>query len=209
MSFTFFFLLAALSLNVFAKDAQIDVIKKIENEWAQTITYQSQIRQTILSKRIASKEVTTGQIMIQKPGKLRWESSDGTTQILNGKKVILIRKNPRRKTRTVDVYDNGSKQFQTESLGFLTSTEGFLNKYRALLSKETATRVFFRFKQSTGTSDSYIAEIDKSRYFLTALSVESIESQVRIEFFEHLINSPLSTELFDYVPEAGDIVHKQ
>ncbi len=185
------------------------LIKLTETEWSKTTTYQAQFKQVVLSKRMHTTDETTGTLSVRKPGNLRWESNDGTTQILNGKRVILVKTNRRRKNRSIDIYENGIAQVDLGALTFLRQDGSLLNNYRALKLKETATFVEYRLSPRSRESDSYIAEIDKSGYFLSALTMETNEARVRIEFSERKSNPQLDEALFVYVPQPGDVVHKQ
>ena len=181
---------------------------EIEEAWAKTLSYQTSFKQTVGSKRLKTTDETTGVLYVAKPGRLRWEGSDGVTQILNGNKVILIKTSKRRKTRTIDIYENGSRDLDLRALSFLSMDGKFSNNYDLLVLDSSGPLIQMKLTPQSKVSDPYIAELDKSGYLLLALNIESSDSNVRIEFMDRKVNQPLAESLFDYVPEPDDLVHK-
>lgn len=192
---------------LFADSVLPSFVKEFETSWNKTSSYQAQFKQSVRSTRLGSTEESTGALWVSKPGKLRWEGSDGVIQILNGKKVVLIKKNRRKKNRTIDIYENGLGKLDVQALGFLSGGPNFLNNYHIHLVEPGKERAKIQLS-SKSSAETFVAEIDKSGYFLAALTTESPEARVRIEFSERKINPPLDDSLFAYVPEPGDVVHK-
>lgn len=202
-------LLWALAWGAVTVDTVPQISKQIELSWGKTHSYSVKFKQTVNSKRLGTTDTTTGTLSVKKPGKLRWEGSDGVTQIINGKKVIVFKRNQRRKSRVVDLYENGVAQVDMKALSFLSEGGEFVKNYNVLLLESNPKRARLKLDSKVPDSEGYIAEIDKSGYFLAALNIESPEARVRIDFSDRVVNPGLVDSLFEYVPEPNDVVHKQ
>lgn len=184
-------------------------IKRFEASWEKVVGYQARFTQTVHALRLGTTDVTTGMIYVRKPGRLRWEASDGTTQILNARQATLIKRSQRKKGRLVDIYKDGAKHLDSAAFTFLSGGKNFLRNYRALVLDSSPTVSRIRLTPQGANRESFIAEIDKSGYFLAALTTESFEARVRVEFSERQVNPALSDSLFEYVAEPDDVVHRQ
>ena len=153
-------------------------------------------------------EESSGEVSIEKPGKIRWEvKSEGKLQILNGKKLIHVHIPKRRKGNVVDIYQNISKELDTQSLSFLSGTDEFKSNYVLNIIKNSEKVVEVKLIPKNATASStYIAEFDKASYLLRSLSTESADSTVRTEFSDIRINVFFDPEVFDYKPGPKDVV---
>ena len=187
------------------------LIDQFQKTWDETASYQATFKQTVESKQIGTKEESTGTIFVQKPGKLRWDcETDGSIQILNGKKLISIQVNRRRKTRAVDIYQDISKAVDTKAIQFLAGKAKFQETYKidSIGNPSTSSSLKLTPKGGDGL-ETYLAEIDKKSYFLRSLTTESADTRVRMEFSDVKANVVLEASLFDYAPDPKDVVHKQ
>lgn len=187
-------------------------LQTVQNKWDETKTYQADFKQTIFSKRLGTKEETKGVVSISRPGKLRWEAeTDRMLQILNGKKFFHIHLPKRRRAATVDIYEDIAKKADIRFLSFLSGKTEFRKAYQVDITKETAALVELKLvpkdaPKGRRDSETYIAEFDKKGYVLAALTTESPESRVRIEFSNIQVNGDLKDDLFDYKPAPEDMV---
>lgn len=191
-----------------------DILTKVQKAWDETASYQCQFVQQVTSKALGTKDDSEGVISVLKPNRLRWEvPGDGSVQILNGKKFTSLRKNRRRGTTTVDIYQDASKSVDTKALQFLSGHVRFRELYEITLLSETDKKVELKFTPKGDASESYIAEIDKASYFLVSLTTESLESTVRTEFRcpsnlrDSKANPKLEQSLFEYKPGSKDVIH--
>ena len=182
----------------------------VQKAWDANNSYQVKFKQVVLGKRLGSREEASGTMSVVKPGRLRWESSsDGNTEILNGNKFINIHENRRRKSRTVDIYKDVSKQMDAGTLNFLAGKIKFKEWYRSEIVTETAEKIEVKLVPRSGVGDSYVAEFDKASYLLRALTTENSENKVRIDFLETHTNVELEDKLFEYKPNPKDVVTNQ
>lgn len=187
-----------------------DPVGKLQKSWDEALTYQAQFKQVILSKQIGSKDENTGILSVAKPDRLRWESaSEGSTQILNGKKLVNIQENKRRKTRTVDVYTDVRKRVGGTALNFLAGKSKFSEVYTVKVLTETRKLVEMQLTPKKQGDESMIVELNKPSYLLSALTTENAESKVRIEFSNIKTNVKLEDRLFEFKSQPTDVVHEE
>lgn len=198
-----------LSLCAQAQTPLTEVLDKLQTSWNQAKNYSAQFQQTIYSKKLQTKEVTSGTIFVSKPGKIRWEIPDKkTVQILNGTRLTQIKENRRRKSVVVDIYKDVSKSVDLKTLAFLAGTASFKETYQSVLGAEDAEKIELKFTSTITPDERYLAEIDKKSYFLRALTTETADSKVRIEFSKTELNTEVDPGLFEYKPKPKDIVHE-
>lgn len=196
-------------LTSFAQTPLTSVLDKLQTSWDNSKNYKAQYKQTIYSKKLQTKDETSGTIFVSKPGKIRWEiPAQKTVQILNGTRLIQIKENKRRKTTVVDIYKDVSKSVDLKSLAFLAGTASFKETYESTLGEEDLEKIDLKFTLKSSPKESYLAEIDKKSYFLRALTTETADSKVRIEFFKTELNTEANPSLFEYKPNPKDIVHE-
>jgi outer membrane lipoprotein-sorting protein len=193
-----------------------DVLTNLQESWNSTGSYQADFKQVIFAKRLGTREESTGTLTVVKPGKLRWESkTDNNIQILNGKRFTNIKENKRRKTRVVDVYSDISKQIDIKMLNFLAGKAQFKEWYHTEIVSEDTEKIELkltpRSNKAAGKDDTYIAEFEKKGYMLRALTNETGDSRVRIDFSNIKTGKELQLDekLFEYKPDPKDIVHNQ
>lgn len=180
----------------------------VQNAWDETHTYQADFKQTVFSKRLGTQEEVTGNVSISKPGKIRWDStSDRTLQILNGKKLYHIHIPKRKRANVVEIYEDISKKGNTRPLSFLAGKFAFRQVYHVDIIHNSEKNIQLKLvpKDSPG-AETFIAEFDKKSYLLAALTTESPESRVRIEFSNRKANVELKDDLFEYRPSPTDVV---
>ena len=201
--FFLYFMLLSFAGNV---DTTLDSVQKT---WDATKSYEALFSQVVFSKRLGTKDESKGNLSVVKPGKIRWESkTDGTLQIINGKKLIHIHTQRRRNTKIVEIYEDISRQIDTKSLSFLAGTTQFRKSYRVDIIKDSAKTLELKLvpKDQPG-GETYIAEFDKSDYVLKSLTTETADSRVRVSFSDIKTNLELGNQLFDYKPDPKDVVH--
>jgi len=186
-----------------------DVLDKLQSSWDKTQTYQAQFKQVVYSKKLHTKDETEGTIFVAKPGKIRWEiPGQNLVQILNGSRMTQIKENKRRKRTVVDIYKDVSKSVDLKALAFLSGTASFKQSYRSFLGAEDAEKIELKLTPKSSPSETYLAEIDKKSYFLRALTTDTADSKVRIDFLKTEINTNLEPSLFEYQPKPKDTVHE-
>jgi len=186
-----------------------DAVDRLQNSWDKTQTYQAQFKQVVYSKKLGTKDETRGTIFVAKPGKIRWEIPEqNLIQILNGSRMTQIKENKRRKKTVVDIFKDVSKSVDLKALGFLSGTASFKQSYTAVLGPEDTEKIELKLIPKSSPSETYLAEIDKKSYFLRALTTDTADSKVRIDFLKTEINASLETSLFEYQPKPKDIVHE-
>ncbi len=197
------------SINVFATTPITAVIDSLQTHWNQTQNYKAEFKQVVYSKKLHTKDETIGTIFVLKPGKIRWEvPSQKTVQILNGNRLIYLKENRRRKTTVVDIYKDVSKSIDLKSLAFLAGNALFKETYTSVLGAEGPETIELKLISKAAPSESYLAEIDKKSYFLRALTTETADSKVRIDFLKTEINIQIGESLFEYRPKPKDVVHE-
>jgi outer membrane lipoprotein-sorting protein len=206
--FKFIFLLATVT--VFGTPPPVvGVLDKLQSTWDKTQNYRAKFNQTVYSKKLHTTEETSGTIFVMKPGKIRWEiPGQKTTQILNGNRLTQIRENTRRKKVVVDIYKDVSKSIDLKALAFLAGTASFRETYQSVLGPEDIEKIELKLTPKTSPGETYLAEIDKKSYFLRALTTESADSKVRIDFSNTEANTSIDKSLFEYQPKPTDIVHE-
>ncbi|NBX68396.1 MAG: outer membrane lipoprotein carrier protein LolA [Proteobacteria bacterium] len=186
-----------------------DALSKLQNSWDNTKNYQSNFKQVVFSKKLHTKDETRGTIFVSKPGKIRWEIPDqNLIQILNGNRMTQIKENKRRKKTVVDIFRDISKSVDLKSLGFLSGTASFKESYNAVLGAEDTEKIELKLTPKSSPNETYLAEIDKKSYFLRALTTDTADSKVRIDFLKTEINTNLESSLFEYQPKPTDTVHE-
>jgi outer membrane lipoprotein-sorting protein len=184
------------------------ILDKLQKSWDGTNTYEAAFHQTVYSKRLGTRDESSGTLYVVKPSKLRWESkTDGSVQIMNTSQLIVITKNKRRGTTVVDMYHDLAKVMDSKPLAFLSGKSKFRDIYRVELLAETPQLAEMRFTPKTDAAETLVAEIDKESYLLRSLTSETVDSRVRTEFSGTKINVKLDDKLFEYKPNATDIIH--
>lgn len=190
-------------------DPDLKTIEAVQTSWDKTLTFQANFKQTVFSKRLGTTEESKGQLWVKKPGKLKWAEADpATTQILNGKKMWNIHQHKRRKTTIVDIFEDVSKQMDAKAFEFLAGKINFKKSYKTTVVKETAQLVTLKLDPKDGAGESYLAEIIKPSYVLGALTTESADSRVRIEFSDTKTGVTLEDSEFVYQPKKTDTIHQ-
>ena len=184
------------------------LVDEMQAAWNEAKTYEAAFTQEVYSKTLGGEPDTShGTLSVIKPGKLRWEASDGSLQILNGKQLWVIQTNARRGVREVDYWPVASKAIDSKLLKFLSGKAEFKKLYTVKVLSESPKTAELRLISHTNVDESYIAEIDKSSYLLDLLTIESTDSRTRIKFTNIKTNVPLKAALFEYEKRAGDIMH--
>ncbi len=185
------------------------VLDKLQSSWDKTQNYQAQFKQVVYSKKLHTKDETEGTIFVSKPGKIRWEiPNQKLVQILNGNRLTQIKENKRRKNTVVDIYKDVSKSIDLKALAFLAGTASFKETYNSSLGAEDAENIELKLTPKSSPDERYLAEIDKKSYFLRALTTDTADSRVRIDFLNTEINTNVVQGLFEYQPKPKDIVHE-
>lgn len=201
--------LIGLTLSAYSQTPLTTVLDKLQSSWDKSKNYKAEYKQAIYSKKLKTKDETSGTIFVSKPGKIRWEIPEQKmVQILNGTRLTQIKENKRRKTTVVDIYKDVSKSVDLKSLAFLAGTASFKETYQSVLGDEDLEKIDLKFTLKSAPSESYLAEIDKKSYLLRALTTETADSKVRIEFFKTELNTEADPSLFEYKPKPKDIVHE-
>lgn len=196
-----------------AKESEVyvnEVVSKLQKVWDATQSYKAKFKQIIISKRIGTRDENDGTLSVVKPNRLRWESeTNGNMQILNGKKLVNIQKNKRRKNRTVDIYSDVKKAMGSTALNFLSGKAKFKELYNVKLVSETPKQAELKLTSKKEGEETLIAEVDKASYLLRSLTTENTDSQVRIEFSDIKTNVPLDDKLFEFKAEPKDIIQEE
>jgi len=202
-------ILKSLILAAFATPVS-DTVAKLQKSWDDAKTYQAQFTQVVNSKHLGTKDENKGTISVAKPDRLRWESqTEGNTQILNGKKLVNLQENKRRKTRTVDIYNDIKKRVGGTALNFLAGKAKFNDLYTIKIISEKPKVVELKLTPKKEGEEPMIVEVNKATYLLTSLTTESAESKVRIEFSNIKTNVKLDDQLFEFKPLPTDVVHEE
>lgn len=204
------FLLTILLSSALAADPKLDaLLAKFQKTWDATKTYQADFKQNVLSKQMGTTDVSEGFLAVEKPSRLRWDTrTDGSLQILNGKKLTNVQENKRRKNRVVDIYHDVGKVMGGTPLKFLSGKAKFKELYQIQLVKETDEQAELKLTPKRAGEDPLVAEVDKKSYFLRALTTESVDSRVRIEFSNVKTNVKLDGKLFAFQPGPKDVVNE-
>ena len=101
---------------------------------------------------------------------------------MNGKKLVLVQENRRRKNRAIDIYSDLSKAVDTRPLRFLAGKAKFKDVYNIRLVSQNGTQFELKLVPKEDSSETLIAEIDKNSYFPRSLTTDSVDSKVRIDF---------------------------
>lgn len=183
------------------------LVGKLQKVWDETTSYEAKFKQHIFSKQIGTHDENEGVISVQKPNKIRWDSkTEGSVQIISGKKLTFIQTNRRRGTTTVDVYNDISKKVDVAPLRFLGGSIKFRDTYTISLLKENEKMLSMRLAPKGKSTETYIAEFDRQSYLLLSLTTETAETRARIDFLETKINALLDKQLFEYKPKPTDVV---
>lgn len=202
-------LLKSLILVAFAAPVA-DTVAKLQKSWDDAKTYQAQFTQVVFSKHMGTKDENTGTLSVAKPDRLRWDSeTEGNTQILNGKKLINVQTNKRRKTRTVDIYNDIKKRVGGTALNFLAGKAKFNELYTIKVLSENPKMVELKLTPKKEREEPMVIEVSKATYLLSALTTESAESKVRIEFSNIKTNVKLDDSLFELKTQPTDVVHEE
>ena len=186
------------------------VVSSMQKAWDETQSFQADFKQTVTSKQLKTKDETTGTVSVVKPLKIRWDSqSDNSIQILNGEKLIQITENTRRKTRSVNIYKNVSKKGDVKILKFLSGKNRFKELYDPKLAGETKTAYKLKLLDKSNPGDVTLAEIDKKSYVLRALTTESADSTVTVDFSNIRTNVKIENAQFEYEKGPKDVVHEE
>ncbi len=185
------------------------IVEKLQTAWDAAKTYQAEFKQILFSKRMGTREETTGTLYVLKPGKLRWESqTDGVTQIMNGQQLWVVKPNKRRGIQIVDVFRDLRKIMDPRPLSFLSGTGKFKELYQTELASENDKLYEIKFFPKSESNDSLVAEIDKESYLLRSLTTDTPDSRARTEFTNTKVNVTLDEKLFEYKIRPADVVHE-
>lgn len=186
------------------------LLEKVQAAWKEVKTFRSPFKQTVKSKGLGTTEESTGTLTLQKPDKFRWESAtDGTLQIINGKQMTQVQPKAQRNRNVVDVYRDVSKRFDPRLLQLLAGNIDLREHYRPKLGKGTKRAHSIVLVPKRKGEETYIAEIDRESYLLTALSFETEDTRTRLELTNPVINGELDAKTFEYAIGSSDIVHYQ
>lgn len=205
-----FILVSLLSFPLHAATELDTVVEKMEKRWNSAKTLRADVVQKVESIGLGlAGDESKGVITIGKPEKLRWEvKGDGLIQILNGKKFTSVQTNSRG-TNVVDIIEDVSKYAPPKALRFLTQEMHLKQVYQLKLLKNTPKTLSFSMKPKKGQAESYIAEVDKISYVLVALTTETDENRVTMQFSKWEENAKLDPSLFEYSPKSEDVVHRK
>ncbi len=185
------------------------LVERLQTSWDEAKSYKAKFKQVLFYKRMGTREESVGTLYVSKPGKMRWESdTDGVVQIMNGKKLWVIKPNKRRGIQIVDVFSDLKKIMDPRPLAFLSGTGKFKELYEVELISENAKLAELKFFPKTAATDSLIAEIDKESYLLRSLTTDSSDSRARTEFTHTEVNPSLDEKLFEYKILPTDVVHE-
>lgn len=200
----------ALSATQAPKGSAETILAKFQQTWDNTATYQATFKQTVFSKQMGTSDLSEGELYVEKPSRLRWDTrSEGSLQILNGKTLTNVQTNARRKNRVVDIYRDVSKVLGSAPLKFLSGKAKFKDIYQIKLIAQTPEVAEMKLTPKGKGEDSLVVAVDKKSFFLKSLTTESVDSRVKIEFFDIKTNVKLDEKLFAFQPEAKDIVHQE
>ncbi len=196
--------LAFLAHSAPPSDASLDAL---QSAWDETKSYRADFTQSVHSKAAALEEdAARGTITVVKPDKLRWEdTTNNTTQLLNGEDYWEITSNPRRKSRTVTHTPKVSAMVGKTALAILTGRGKFKEFYRVKLLEDSPAEARLQLKPKAGGAETLIAKIDKKGYVLRSLTTDSPDSKVVVEFTNIQRNSTFPEKLFCYVKLDGDV----
>jgi outer membrane lipoprotein-sorting protein len=186
------------------------VLTGFQKFWDSTKTYQCNFFQSVYSKQLGTPpDENEGMLYVVKPEKLRWESTtDESFQVMNGKEITYVHRNPRRSATLVDIYPNFKKIVGARSLSFLAGKANFKALYKGELLGEDAKTVRLKLIPKDEPDETYIAEIDKGGYFLVSLTTDTVDTKVVMKFSNAKTNLTLPDKLFEYKPKPTDIVHR-
>lgn len=203
------FLIVFASLTTLAATPLTELVDKLQATWDKTQQYRANFKQVVYSKKLRTREVAEGTFYVSKPGKIRWEvPSQKTVQIISGNRLIILKENKRRKTTTVDIYKDISKSVDLKALSFLAGGARFKETYQSELGAEDAEKIELKFTPKNTADESYLAEIDKKSYLLRALTTETADSKVRIDFSNTETNLELNPGLFEFKPKGSEIIRE-
>jgi len=187
-----------------------EALQKLQKSWDTIRTFQASFTQVVFAKRLGTRDESQGVVYILKPNKFRWEStSDDSFQIMNGNQLTSVQTNKRRGTRFVDVYHDISKVVDAKPMNFLAGKIKFAELYEAKLLSETEKLLELKLTPKGGAEETYIAEIDKGSYLFHALTTDSVDTRVRMEFSNIKTNLKLNGKLFEFKPTSQDVVNRQ
>ena len=187
-------------------------IDAIQSAWDKVKSYQAEFEQVVVSKNLGSKDHSSGTLYVQKPGKLRWETSDSfSIQILNGKELWQIQKSKRRKNAQVDHYEDVSGLLDLGALSFLSSQVSIKKSYQYKILSSVNEKVVLALSPRSGKGETVLAEILKPSYLLGALKLENSGSETRVSFKNIKTNVALQDSLFLFQQGPEDSVqhHKR
>jgi outer membrane lipoprotein carrier protein len=195
------------------KPGKIDpLILEFMKVWAKTTTFEAEFQQTKHYPAMEETEKTSGRVWVTKPGRLRWDEttpSQKTSQILNGKKLSSITERLKKPGfRTIDVWENGLALLDRAAFSFLSESGNLTESYDITLQKNETNAAFLVLKPKGKTGDPLVAEITKPGYVLRALSSETPESRVRIDFSKVKTNEKIEDSVFEWAEDKDkDRVH--
>jgi len=185
-------------------------LAKIQKVWDKARTYQADFNQTVISKTLGARDESRGKLYILKPSKLRWQSTtDGSAQIMNGKRLTHIQPNAQRGRTVVDIYKDFSKNVDAKFYDFLAGNIKLKNHYNAKLLDSKGNIIRLRLTPKKVGDQTYIAEVDKKSYLLVALITDSADTRTLMRFSNIKINIPVKAELFEYKKKKEHIIHEQ
>jgi len=193
-----------------SKNLANEIMIKFQKKFEATKSFEAQFVQTVFSKAFGTSDISKGTVYVLKPNRFRWEStSEGSIQIINGKKMTYIQPKARNNRTVVTIYEDFTKQADPKFLEFLTGKIKLKAHYRWSLVKNKKASVVVKLTPQKKGAETYIAEIDKTRYFLTALGTDSADAKTDVVFSQVRLNSDPEPKLFEYQIKSDDIVHKQ
>lgn len=181
------------------------VIEEFLAAWTKTTNFEADFKQTTTYIAMEETETTAGHTWVKKPGRLRWDettSSQKLSQILNGKRLTSISERTRKPgLRTIDDYENGLALLDKAAFGFLSERKPLTDSYDVSLQKQNGNTAWLILKPKAKPKEPLVAEISKPGYVLRALSTETPESRVRIEFSEVSTSKDIPEKIFEWTED--------
>lgn len=186
-----------------------EVLEKFQKNFEKTTSFQAQFEQSVYSTAFQTTDSSEGEISVIKPDKFRWESrTEGFLQIISGKKMWYVELKARNGKNVVTFYKDFTKKADPKFLEFLTGKLKIDAHFTWTLLEDQKDRSSFRLTPKKKGEETYVAEIEKSGYSLSALSYETAETKTRVVFKNFKQNPELKASLFEYSITKADIVQK-
>jgi outer membrane lipoprotein-sorting protein len=196
-----------------AKEKTDPALAKFLAAWAKAANFEASFKQTMTYKQLDENESSTGHVWVKKPGRLRWDETNSTqklSQILNGKKLTSISERLRKPGyRTIDVWEDGLSLIDKAAFSFLSQERALTETYFIKIQKENPKVIWLELRLKTRPKEPLVAEISKDSYVLRALSTETPESLVSIEFSDVNTEKSISSKVFEWTEDKEkDRVHQ-